>query len=267
MLLKNKIPYKNTLVHYRDEGNGNALVLLHGFPESMEIWNSFTEELSKKYRVITIDLLGHGESGCTSEKHTMEEMAEVVNSVLDFCHVEKCMMIGHSMGGYITLAFTELFPEKLKGICLFHSSALADTEEKKENRLRTIDFVKKNHDRFVNEIIPTFFAPQNLALFEKEIDVLKILARKNSTEGIIAALAGMRERKERLYILKNIKVPVLFLLGRYDSLMPVDKLLPQIGLPKNSLTIVLENSGHSGFIEEKEEAIFTIDNYAVYCFS
>lgn len=265
--MKNKIPYKNTFIHYGDEGNGNALIFLHGFPESKEIWNDFIEVLSKKYRVITIDLLGHGESGCTNEKHTMEEIAETVNIVLDSCHVDNCMLIGHSMGGYITLAFAELFPQKLKGICMFHSSALADTEEKKENRLRAIEFVKENHDQFINELIPTFFAPQNLILFEKEVEAMKALAKKNSTEGIAAALAGMRDRKERLNILKNIKVPVLFLLGRYDSLMPVDKLLPQIGLPKNSLTIVLENSGHMGFIEEKEEAIFTIDNYAIYCFS
>ena len=255
------------MIHYRDEGSGNVLVLLHGFPESMEIWNDFTEVLSKKYRIITVDLLGHGESGCTGEKHTMEEMAEVVNVVLDFCHVEKCMLIGHSMGGYITLAFTELFPEKLKGICLFHSSALADTEEKKENRLHAMESVKENHDRFVDELIPTFFAKKNRTLFEKEIEAMKALARKNSMEGIAAALAGMRDRKERMDVLKNLKVPVLFLLGRYDSLMPIDKLLPQIKLPENSLTIVLENSGHMGFIEEKEEAIFTIDNYAVYCFS
>nr|NQU93443.1 alpha/beta fold hydrolase [Bacteroidota bacterium] len=131
-------------INFYDSGKGQALVLLHGFLESGLMWDRFTQELSKEFRVIAIDLPGFGKTPVVAEKHSMELMAGAVKAVMDDLKITSCIMIGHSLGGYITLEFAVQYPELLKGICLFHSHASADTAEARENRRRTINIVKLN---------------------------------------------------------------------------------------------------------------------------
>ena len=122
--------FKNTKISYTDQGKGTAVVLLHGFLENQSMWKAFIPELVKKHRIITIDLLGHGETECLGYVHTMEDQADMVHHVLHELKIRKAVLIGHSMGGYVALAFAELYPDNVKGIVLQNSTSRADSEER-----------------------------------------------------------------------------------------------------------------------------------------
>ncbi|MFA6923974.1 MAG: alpha/beta hydrolase [Bacteroidales bacterium] len=256
------INFKGAKINFCENGNGNAIVLLHGFTESLEIWNNFTEKLSEKYKVITIDLPGHGKSECIAEVHTMELMADCVKAVLEFLNVKKCVMFGHSMGGYVTLAFTKKFPEMINGFGLFHSSAFADTPEAKENRKRAIEIIRKNHKDYLNQFIPDLFAPENVERLKPEIERLKINASEQMTaEGITAAQLGMLERKDYSDLLSETNVPVFFIFGKKDKRIPFEKAAMQINLPKHSEVTILD-CGHMGYLEAPEETLHSIKSFA-----
>jgi len=148
-MLKN-ILYKNTTISYTDSGEGNVIVLLHGFLENKKMWAAYVTFFSEKYRVITIDLLGHGESDCLGYIHSMEENANAVHEVLDVLKIEKAIILGHSMGGYVGLAFAELYPQHIQKLVLLNSTSKEDSAEKKLNRTRAIKAVKQNYVSFVS---------------------------------------------------------------------------------------------------------------------
>nr|MBF6607516.1 alpha/beta hydrolase [Flavobacterium sp.] len=143
------ISIKQTRIAYSISGQGTALVLLHGFLENRWMWDYFVQQFAKKYRVITVDLLGHGESESRGYVHSMEDNADVVHAVLSELRIRKCIIAGHSMGGYVALAFAELYPDLMKGLMLLNSTSRADSDEKKTNRDRAIKAVKQNHTNFV----------------------------------------------------------------------------------------------------------------------
>ncbi|HWS59814.1 MAG TPA: alpha/beta fold hydrolase, partial [Flavobacterium sp.] len=130
--------YKNTKIAYTDQGKGTAIVLLHGFLENQSMWNAYISDFSKKNRVITIDLLGHGATECLGYIHSMEDQADMIHHVLHDLKIRKAVFIGHSMGGYIALAFAELYPDSMKGLVLLNSTSRADSDERKINRDRAI---------------------------------------------------------------------------------------------------------------------------------
>ena len=143
--------------YFAESGKGKTIVLLHGFSESSKIWDGFRDQLSDFFRVIVIDLAGHGKSESLDPVHSMELQAEVVFEVLKHCKVKKCLMVGHSMGGYVTLTFATKYPEMLKGICLFHSHPFPDSPEDRKNRSRTISLVEQDKFGFVARYIPSLF--------------------------------------------------------------------------------------------------------------
>ena len=138
--------HKNTNVHFTSIGKGNAVVLLHGFLENSAMWNEIANILSKRNRVICIDLLGHGQTGNLGYIYSMEDQAQMVKAVLNHLKLRKYVVVGHSMGGYVALAFAKLFPSAIKGLSLMNSTALPDSEEKKISRDRGIKALKKNHN-------------------------------------------------------------------------------------------------------------------------
>lgn len=259
------IHYQSKNIHYKISGKGNCLVLLHGYLESLEMWKQHQEQLSANYQIITIDLPGHGKTDNIDKVHTMTLMADVVLEVLKTEHIQKCVMIGHSMGGYTTLAFADKYPQMLNGLGLFHSHALADNEETKLNRERTIDLIEQDKGHFINHFIPSLFAPDNKEKFAKEIDFQIASANKMPKENVIAAMAGMKERYSSIDILVEAKVPVMFIAGKHDSRIPLEKTLAQAALPKNSQLTILGNSGHMGWIEEQQKTIAAIDGFMKFC--
>ncbi len=225
------ILYQGKKIKYRDAGQGPAIVLLHGFLENMDMWSYFAKKLSAEFRVITIDLPGFGGSDCLDQVHLMEQMATVVNKVLQHLEVKSCLMIGHSMGGYVTLAFAEKYPRKLHGFGLFHSHAMADTPEARINRNRAIKVVRSDRGAFIFNFFFELFAPDNVPRYENEISKLHADALKTSPKAIIAALEGMKCRTDKLEVLIKSKIPVLFILGKQDSRIPFENTMKQATLP------------------------------------
>jgi len=263
--MEKQITFKNKNIYYKTEGKGETLLFLHGFMESSDMWQKHTEELSQKYQVISIDLPGHGKSSVYSENHGVMFQADIVASVLQAEQVDKCVMIGHSMGGYITLAFAEKYPEKLNGFGLFHSHTMADNEAARKNRERTIEIVRQNKMSFINQFIPSLFAERNVHKFQKEINHQIELANQMDPRGIIAALNGMKERKMRLDVVAFSEVPVMFILGKHDSRIPLEKVLAQGATPQLSQVTILGNSGHMGWLEESSKSIAAIDGFMKFC--
>jgi pimeloyl-ACP methyl ester carboxylesterase len=256
-----KIIYNNKEIYYKVQGKGTAVVLLHGFLESHKIWDNFTNTLSKSYQVIVIDLPGHGQSEVISETHSMELMADVVNSILVHLKINKASIIGHSMGGYVALAFADVFKEKTIGLGLFHSHPFEDKEEAKENRLRTIKIIENNKQSFINTFIPSLFSPVNQETFKESINFLKSQANKTSKEGIIAALKGMMIRPNRTKILLEFNKPLMFILGTDDTRIDYKTMLDLISNIKLADTKTLNNVGHMGFIEAEATTIEFMSKY------
>lgn len=253
-------------LHYKDEGSGRALVLIHGFPESIAIWEDFTRTLTRHFRVIRIDLPGHGQSEMLGEVHTMEMMAEAVKVILDHAAVKECVMIGHSMGGYVALAFAEKYPEMLNGFGLFHSQSAADSEESKSNRDRTIALIKENRSNFLHQFIPNLFAEQNRERCSEAIADLQSQAEKVTPESLVASMEGMKLRKDRTHVLAESKVPVLFILGKQDSKMPYESIMKQAALTNHAEILLLGDTAHMGFIESPDLTLRSVRDFAEKCF-
>lgn len=255
------INFKGIDVSFTDSGKGKVVVFLHGFLGDKSVWDYYSKQIaSTTTRVITIDLLGHGKTQCLSYVHTMEEMAEAVYEVLRHLKLKKYYLIGHSMGGYVSLALAESYPDNVKGLCMFHSSAKADSETKQKDRGRAIKVVKRNAKIFINEAIPNLFntkdKPNKLGI-EKSIKI----AQATSKQGIVAALEGMRIRLDREIILKFAPYPVLYIIGKEDNVLPYKDLKNQSKLPENSSYVLLENVGHMGFFEAKKECLLIVKKF------
>ncbi len=256
------IPFHNTEICYSDTGEGRALVLLHGYLESMDIWNGFKKNLQQDYRIICPDLPGHGKSGIAGEVHSMELLAESVVTVMDHCETEKCFIVGHSMGGYSGLAFLENFPGRLEGLCLFHSHPFPDTKQVMNNRCREIVLVNQGKKELISKInIPRAFAPGNLDKLNMEVERATTVATATSGDGIIACLNGMMQRPSRETTLEQTEKPVLLIAGVHDNYISYEETAKKIRLPRNSRFVTLENSGHIGFIEEPGKSAMEVDKF------
>ena len=245
----NQIDYKNTKISYSDTGKGNAMVLLHGFLENQTMWQDLVPELSQKYRVITIDLLGHGESGCVGYLHSMEDNAEAVHSVLSKLRIRKAIFIGHSMGGYVALAVAELYPTGVKGLVLMNSTSKADSEERKANRDRAIKAVKNDYIGFVRLSIANLFNPDNRERLVNEIEKVRTEALKTPLQGIVASLEGMKIRKDRETLLRSATYPSLLILGKKDPVLNYEDGLKQI--ENTTVKLVTFPDGHMSHIENR----------------
>jgi pimeloyl-ACP methyl ester carboxylesterase len=253
---------KNRKIFFTDHGKGKIIVLLHGYLESLEIWSDFSVELSKKFRVISFDIPGHGNSECISHKHSMDELAATINSALKMLSIDKCFMIGHSMGGYITLMFQTLYPEMLSGFSLFHSHPFADTKETINKRLREIKLVEEGHKNLIATFnIPNAFATENIQQFKNEIDTAKKIAVKTTDRGIIANLNAMMNRPDLTESLEKTLLPFLYIAGKNDNYIDFKTVVPKIKMPVNSETKVLEKSGHMGFVEEKINSVKIVESF------
>ncbi len=261
-----KLDYKGHLITIADEGKGIPVVFVHGYLESMEIWKPFSDGFKDMFRVIRIDIPGHGKSGILNEVHTMDLMAEVIRFVLDVLFIDRCVLTGHSLGGYIALAFADHYPERLLGFCLFHSHPFADNEEKKQNRDREIELVRSGKkDLVCNTNIPKHFAGQNLDRLKAEVERAKKIAAKTPEKGIIAILEGMKERPDRQKVISNTEVPLLWILGKKDNLISLDTISAKVTLNDKGKLFILGNSGHMGFIEEPKVSMEKLRSFIQLC--
>lgn len=243
--------YKNTKISYTEQGKGTAIVLLHGFLENKTMWDAFMPEFSKKNRVVTIDLLGHGATECLGYVHSMEDQADMVHAVLHELKIRKAILVGHSMGGYIALAFAELYPDAMKGLVLLNSTSRSDSAERKKNRDRAIVAVKQNYAAFVRMSIGNLFSEDNRERLADAIEKVKIEALKTPLQGVVASLEGMKIRKDREVILHFAKYPIHLVLGKKDGVLIYEDNLEQIeGTPVKLTTFP---DGHMSHIENKNK--------------
>ncbi|MFT7899834.1 alpha/beta hydrolase [Tenacibaculum ascidiaceicola] len=250
--------FKETTVFYTDTGKGSSIVLLHGFLENSTMWNEVVDELSKKNRVICIDLLGHGKTGCVGYIHTMEEMAEAVKSVLRELKIRRATFVGHSMGGYVALAFAEKYPKNVKGICLMNSTSQADSEERKKLRLRAVEMAKENYETLVKMSISNLFAENMRLQLSEEIEKIREEALKIPVRGYIAATEGMRLRKNKETVLKTIEKR-LVIVGKNDPILNYTTVEEEAKRTNTSL-IALPN-GHMSHVEAKEELLKALTDF------
>ncbi|NDI99637.1 alpha/beta hydrolase [Flavobacterium sp. LaA7.5] len=258
-----QLAYKNTNISYTDTGKGTAVVLLHGFLENQTMWNSYIPEFSKKYRVITIDHLGHGQTGCIGYIHTMEDMADAVHAVLHELRIRKVILVGHSMGGYVSLAFAELYPDMVKGMVLQNSTARPDSDERKLNRDRAINAVKKDYTGFVRLAIANLFSEDNREHLTHEIEALRTEALKTPVQGIIAALEGMKVRNDREVILHFAPYPIMLVLGKKDQSLPYDEHVTQT--EGTNVKLITYPDGHMSHIENREDYLKQLLEFFKHC--
>lgn len=249
-------------INYSDSGTGNVVVLLHGYLESSEVWNGFSEKLALHFRIISIDLPGHGLSSVYGETHTMEFMAAAVKELLDILKIKIIFLTGHSLGGYVALAFLELFPEYLSGYCLFHSQPFSDLPETVKKRIREISIVRAGKkDLMYPDNVTRMFATSNLEKFSEALKRSKDIASGIPGEGIIAVLNGMMIRSSRISVMEEGRVPCLWILGSMDNYIPCDLIQAKVKLPASAVVVVLKNSGHIGFIEEEDLSVEAVTEF------
>jgi pimeloyl-ACP methyl ester carboxylesterase len=243
--------YKNTKINFSDSGEGNTIVLLHGYLENISMWDFCIPEMTKNNRVIAIDLLGHGKSECLGYIHTMEDQADMIFALLKELKIKKASFIGHSMGGYIALAFAEMYPKNLKSLVLMNSTSYEDSPERKANRDRAIKMVKKDYTSFVRLSIANLFSEENRNKLTSEIEAVKTEALKTPLQGIIAALEGMKVRKERQVVLQSLKIPTLLILSKKDPVLDYEENKKQI--ISTNIELASLPDGHMSHIENKTQ--------------
>jgi len=264
-----EISHRHKKIFYRAIGEGPVVVLLHGVPFDGSLWSNQYQALPG-FKLIIPDLPGVGKSEMI-EDMSMEGMAECIKEMIvhetaslffKTGEPHSVIVIGHSMGGYITLALAEMHPELLNGFGLFHSSAYADSEERKEGRKKTIQLIQeKGVEEFANTSVPNLFSSvtkqQNPGLVDEEI----AYARNFSAETLVNYQTAMMQRKDRREVLERATVPVLFILGQSDAVVPLKDGLEQGSLGDLSYFHVLESAGHVGMKEQPNETNSILLNY------
>ena len=255
----------STALHIADSGVGEkCVVLLHGYLESMYVWEDFLPLLTPHYRVITVDIPGHGISEVKGEVHTMEMVAEVLRDMLDELGIERVTMVGHSMGGYVSLAFCAAYPERLDGVVLLSSSPNPDTDVKRENRRREIALVRAGKKDALARVAPEAgFAEQNRRRLQSYIDDLTEQVHITEDEGIVALLGGMIERVDQNEMMRQSAVRQLFIMGRHDGYIPAEVAEQIVASHPQAEVAWLAESGHMGFIEQPEACAEALLNFVV----
>ena len=254
------IEFKKGRISYDVSGKGSAIVFLHGFLEDRKMWNAYSEKLSRTFRTISIDLPGHGESSIFGYCHSMELMSEAVMAVLKHLKIRRFYLIGHSMGGYVSMSIAEFHPDNIKGLCMFHSTADCDGVQKKKDRDKVIKVIQKNKEIFIRESIPNLFNTK-LKPYKRAISTISKMARSMNERSIIAALEGMKIRSNREIILKFAPYPILYIIGKEDNILPYKKLIDESLSCERSEYLLLDNAGHMGFIEESQTCLKAIKKF------
>jgi len=224
-----------------DIGTGTAVVLLHGFAEDGSTWDNLLAPLSARCRLIIPNL---------PAASSIEDLATAVKALLDHLGIDKCIMIGHSMGGYIALAFAEKYPDRLTALGLFHSTAYPDSEEKKAIRRKSIDFIRKNGaDLFIRQSTPGLFGQYTHQHHPQLIDAMIDRYATFSPDTLIAWYQAMITRPDRTAVLREFHGPILFIIGEEDTIIPLHGALEQSHLPAVSHIHLVKNTGHEGMHE------------------
>lgn len=217
------------MLNFEKKGEGKeTLVLLHGFMENISIWKDLEKNLSKDFTLFKVDLPGHGKSETIAEVHTMELMADEVKKVLEREKIKDFHLLGHSMGGYVSLAFAEKFPQDLKTLTLFFSTFLADDEEKKDQRRKSYRIIKDAFTHYAKAGIPNLFNPNERDILEGKIETALEIAISTNNLGALACVKGMVERPERKDILEKLDSKILIIAGKHDNAVKTEAMMKKL---------------------------------------
>ena len=249
-------------VHILDTKKGDkTIVLLHGYLETLYIFNEFIEILEKKYRVIAIDLPGHGLSGSDKEINSMEFCAGVIADILKKNNIEKAWVAGHSMGGYIAQNCIKHYPGMFNGVILLNSTPFADSPEKRTDREREIDLIRKSKlGNLAALSIPKMYAPANLRKFDEKIEETVEISETHDPNGIVACIKGMMKREETKDVLAKTE-KAIFIFGTEDKFITEEIREKLIGEFPNVKAVVVPGTGHNSFIEEPQKVLEAIENF------
>ena len=249
---------------YTQRGSGSKhLIFIHGFCENQTIWKDFIPHFSDSYQVITLDLGGFGESQyLLPQSCSIETLAEQVADLLQSLHISKANFVAHSLGGYVALALAEKYPALIESLCLFHSTALADSPEKKATRNKVIEFVQKvGVSQYIESFVSPLFYTKRLTELSEKVKFLEEIGKKTPLKTILAVVAAMRDRKNRLGVVKNANFPILYIIGKEDGAVSWESYKEQIQINSQIQSLILEETGHMGMFERPKETIEAIKRF------
>ncbi|WP_051250509.1 alpha/beta fold hydrolase [Paenibacillus harenae] len=235
------------------DGIADVVVLLHGYCGSSAYWEPILDELEPSVRIIAPDLRGHGLSSSPGDDtYTMELYADDIASMLIQLQIHNAIMLGHSLGGYITLAFAQRYGKKLSGFGLIHSTSLADSDAAKQNRDKAVAALQTDGvEAFVGGLIPKLFAPGNAEAMEGEIEQAIRIGYGTSLQGAIATAKGMKARVNRSHVIESSSLPVLLVSGESDQLIPKESTFAAVNAATKQVS--LAGAGHMGMAEQPKE--------------
>jgi pimeloyl-ACP methyl ester carboxylesterase len=261
--MQKSISFKNAKISFSDVGKGTVVVLIHGFLENSSMWNDLVPALSKRNRIITVDLLGHGNSECLGYVHPMELFAETIEAVLKHLKIRTYILVGHSLGGYVSLALTKINPSKVKGLCLVNSTSNGDDEERKKLRVRANKLIQNNFANMVRMSFINLFGEQSRTRFKNEMESALKVALQTPIQGYIAAQEGMRIRPNTTSILEENNFKKLIIMGRKDPVLNVESSL--VEAKQTHSEIIIFPNGHMPHIENKADFFAALKSFVKSC--
>jgi 3-oxoadipate enol-lactonase len=240
---------------YTDEGKGNPIVFIHGYPLNRQMWEAQLPGLADRYRILAPDLRGHGDSSATTGSYSMELLASDLARWLDRLAIHEAITVcGLSMGGYVSLAFCRLFPERLSRLVLAASRAAADTPEEMMKRDRASELVQKEGlEAIVNGMIMRLFAPETLNSRPELVNSVKKMMLRTSIEGVVGVLSGMKNRPDSTSFLSNIRVPTLVIHGEQDQIVPRQEAENMVNRVAGAKLVIIGKAGHLPNLEQPED--------------
>ena len=260
--MQKRIQFKGQSIEYEIKGTGSPVLLLHGFTEDRQIWKPLLHGLEEKYRWILPDLPGSGASAFNGQLTRITDFADVLYAIQEAEKIPELVLIGHSMGGYISMAFAEKYPEKIRALGLFHSSSYPDTPEKKESRDKNIRFIQNNGALpFIEQSIPGLYSDHFKA--ENPAEIRRQVERYANfkPDSLVLYLEAMKQRPATTGTLKTITKPVLFIMGEQDKAVPLKDALEQCHLPGISYIHILAHTAHMGMIENTSLCNSIVDQF------
>ena len=254
--MQKSITFKNANISFSDVGKGTAVVLLHGFLENSTMWKDVIPSLSKRNRVIAIDLLGHGKTDCLGYVHSMEVFATSVQAVLQHLKIRKYILVGHSLGGYISLEISKTNSNQIKGLCLVNSTSNEDSKDRKNLRIRANKMIQNNFTNMVRMSFSNLFTPESKAKYKVAYEKALQLALQISLQGYMAAQEGMKLRPNRFEIFKNLRCKKLIIIGKKDTLINKDQLI--LDIKETDIDFVAFSEGHMSYIENTKELTYKL---------
>lgn len=243
---------------FREQGRGKTLLFIHGFPFNQKIWDGYAEKFADQYHVVTIDLPGFGKSPMLPTPFSIDQVADALLAFLKSQQLRDIILIGHSLGGYVSLALLGKNPVLFSSLVLFHSTAYADSVEKRESRSKTVEFVQRNGAMpFTSNFITPLFVNPN----HPGIEIVRKIANEATSEAVIGYSLAMRDRPQYIKTLESFENPTLFLTGKNDPGIPVESVLKQSSHCKRPEIHILEKVAHMGMFERADDTVAKIKGF------